>query len=302
MAYVLIVHGADEYQRSTWIRESIKERSETESPEIVRLDGSRIGPEELSVEVGGVPLLSSRRIVRIDRGGKMGAPVRRILVEYAKQGGEPVVLLDAEEGTPAKELRQVAEEVVEIGRLRASDASRFVREQLRKEDGRDLTPGAARMLVVQTGPNPGALAAEVLKIARMSEGSPIGEEQVRELTRYRSRETLWRLADAWSDKDSRRMLEVFRQLKEQGLIRGAGALTPLHLTALDLASAKAGRVKGPKWKQRKMKGAAAKWQWGEIDEAIRALTEADEGMKMGEDAERTFREFLIHQIRSTTPT
>jgi DNA polymerase III delta subunit len=166
-----------------------------------------------------------------------------------------------------------------------------------------FAPGAAEHLVRVVGADLGPLAAELEKLAAVSTGEPVTQEQVARLVGVRHGETMYDWRDAVLDGDASRAAGLLGPVLQQSGVTGVRLVTLLGTTVIGVGVVRAAwdnNVRGPRlqdaayqlqrrarvygllpWQEEAQRWArwAPTWPVERIRAAVRMLVKADTALK-----------------------
>jgi len=266
----------------------------------------QLDPEAIFSLCTTLPMMADRRavVLREVEGWKRKPKTRAAFLKYLERpAAESVVILvqGAAEEAEDKELVRGAY-AVGCEPLPAERARRWL---LRRAGalGVSLEDAAADHLLLATGNNLGAVAAELQKLAALPAGAPLTAEQVGGLVGVRHGETIYDWRDAVLDGAAGRAVAMLGPLLDQPGVTGVRLVTLLGTTLAGVGLARSHfdrRVRGaslerlvfdrlrqlrlfglPDWKQESAAWArwAAAWPATRLREGLRAARDADQALK-----------------------
>jgi len=266
----------------------------------------QLDPEAIFSLCTTLPMMADRRavVLREVEGWKRKPKTRAAFLKYLERpAAESVVILvqGAAEEAEDKELVRGAY-AVGCEPLPAERARRWL---LRRAGalGVSLEDAAADHLLLATGNNLGAVAAELQKLAALPAGAPLTAEQVGGLVGVRHGETIYDWRDAVLDGAAGRAAAMLGPLLDQPGVTGVRLVTLLGTTLAGVGLARSHfdrRVRGaslerlvfdrlrqlrlfglPDWKQESAAWArwAAAWPATRLREGLRAARDADQALK-----------------------
>jgi DNA polymerase-3 subunit delta len=253
--------------------------------------GSLFGDARLVVvtEIDGVKAERGRR------GGWKAADAEAVAVYLASPADSTVLALVAEELKSSSALWKAC---AKAGRVLAYDVAKgklqgWVADQFRQRGVR-AEPDAVAALIALVGDDPQTLRTEVDKIATWAGDEPVGEREVEALVASSVEVPIYELTEAWSKRDTARVLALSETYFERersrrdGAARLAGALAGHlgRLRALKQFAAEgvepkeaAARLKLHPYRAQKLSGQADGFSGEELDDAVLTLAALDGALK-----------------------
>ncbi len=210
-----------------------------------RLEGRGLTLDELKNNCGALPFLSSHRLVIVDgllsrfearqrrpRSGKArsesGPGEWAGLADYIRQMPATTVLVlvdgPVKEGNPLLKQLSPLGEVKVFPLLKGRQLKGWIQQRVREEGG-NITPGAVDLLAEFIGGDLWALKGEIQKLLLYSQGRPIHEDDVRQLTTYFQEASIFALVDAVAEGRSEPAQRTLHRLYDDGI-------EPMHILAM----------------------------------------------------------------------
>ena len=205
-----------------------------------------LDPEDMHTLLNTPPMLAERRVVilRNVEGLRRRPKTREELLRYLRRPSPSTVLIlvQAAGEDRAADLSDLAT-TVDIERLPPERVARWLAYHARRL-GLSLEPEATTFLMQAVGDDLGTLGSELAKLSGLSEGGPIGRDQVAALVGIRHGETVADLVNATLDRHSARAAQLVGPVLEQPGVTGVRTVmalgTELVATALARAELDAG--------------------------------------------------------------
>lgn len=181
-------------------------------------------------------------------------------------------------------------------------------------------PDACAALLHLVGDDLGLLSQEIEKIATWADGEPIGEREVEELVAATADTPVYRISDAWGNRDVAGMLEGTEALLERSA-RPMAATVPIVAGALARQVTTVGRAKRAEeagarpadvakelgvrfdWQAERAFRFGRNYSVAELEDALIRLAELDHAIKGGSRLapELELQRALVDLARSTAP-
>jgi DNA polymerase-3 subunit delta len=267
--------------------------------DVAHVDAAGLAPGAL-VELTSPSLFASARALVVRGLEALPAETGDALVAYAKSPQPDVALLLIHRGGQkgrgiVDKLRKARVRTVECETVKSADLPSFVMREAHAAGGR-ISERAARMLVEAVGSDLRALAAATAQLVLDAGGVAVTEEVVGRYFAGRAEVTSFAVADAAVSGRTSHALEQLRWALRTGvapvlvtsaLASGLRSLAKLAGAPRGLRDADLAREIGvPPWKVRVLRGQLRGWSSEGLARAIRAVAQADAGVKgAAEDAE-----------------
>ncbi len=200
-------------------------------------------PEEVYSLCRTPPMMADRRVIvlRDVEAWKRKTKARGVALDYLSKPSPDCVLLLIQGATDEKEDKDLARLTMAVAcePFRPERAARWVLHRA-KQLGIEAEPGAAELLVRLVGVNLAALAAELEKLAAMTDGPPVTAERVAALVGIRHDETMYDWRDALFDGDAARAGRLLGPVLDQPGVTGVKLLTLVGTTLVGVGATRAG--------------------------------------------------------------
>jgi DNA polymerase III subunit delta len=279
-----------------------------------QLRADEVSAEALASILQTPPMMAEWRVVVVRGAQGLGQKAREVLegaVTSVPPGIALVVTASIPSGSKAKfyTVLQKSARSVEFAAVDPLDAPGRLIEHARLVLGRDLSPEAARALVVALGTEMRGLTSELQKLAAYAgDRSEITAEDVRAVTGAIPRFDRWGWFDLVAE---RRIDEALRQLpvllaageSGVGLIIGVSAqMLRVGLVAAGGAGALERELKPhQRWLARRVVPQARRWTLPEVDAALAELLRTDRLLKSASLTDRQAMEDLLLRLQALRP-
>jgi DNA polymerase III subunit delta len=202
---------------------------------------AQLDAEEVHALCNTLPMLADRRVVllREVEGWRRKTSARTELVKYLKNpSAETIVIMMQGPGEEAEDKELAAGAyAVRFDPLPPERAHKWLALRADKL-GISLEPGAAEHLVRSVGPDLGALASELSKLASLPSGELLTAERVGELVGVRHGETMWDWRETVLDGQTGRAAALLSSVLSQAGVSGVKLVTALGTALVGLGIAR----------------------------------------------------------------
>ena len=319
------ISGSDDFRRRRCMEAALRQEMPEEAADFNydRLDGGSATSEQIATLATTPPLMSSRRLLRIDDAHELSRDATEQLLEVVEaaakrqeQGHDDLALIVSQgvgRGLPpriqhvAKKIKAFAQHDWTLDAFEDKErdwpkAIRWCQQYARDHLGVTVPHDAAERLTRALGiTDTGRLAGEMEKLAHLAQDGTVGRDLVDSTVTEDYDRNLWALVDAVGGRNLAQatdiLPEVLRQPDQSGVrisINLAYRLTKIGL-ALSLraegtpSSLLNKRVGYP---ARSILGQARSWSPKDVDHALSALLEADLALKSGGKEQEVLEDFL----------
>ncbi len=267
--------------------------------------------EEIIARCETLPFFGARRVVVVRHGEELRAPAQDALAAYLDQGPPPSVLILVAESLDRRRRLYAALEragrVILCDRLPAEDLPAWVRARA-AEEGKTITPEAARALVGIVGGGLRELGLEVAKLAAyVGDRKTITADDVHEAASHLAEATVFELMDAVGRRQAGRALGLLHAVIAMGeppvrilYMLGDQLRMVLRTRALverRAPAAEVRRVLGTRaWLYARYREQAAGFARMDVDGILGLLLETDATIKTGAVPPRLAIETLIARL------
>lgn len=265
-----------------------------------------LDPEAVYALCNTPPMMADRRVVLIRdvEAWKRKTKARSTLLACLDRPSPDTVVLLVQSAADEAEDKELAARAISVScdPLPPDRAARWLAHR-GGPLGVSFAPGAAEHLVRVVGAGLGPLAVELEKLAAVSTGEPVTEEQVAALVGVRHGETMYDWRDAVLDGDAARAAGLLGPVLQQSGVTGVRLVTMLGTTVIGVGVVRAAwdkNIRGSRlqdaayqlqrrarvygllsWQEEARRWAmwAPKWPVERIRAAVRMLVEADTALK-----------------------
>jgi DNA polymerase-3 subunit delta len=280
-------------------------------------DGGATSSDEIVNAANTMPFMSDRRLVIVRDVDKLDAAALEALAAYARDPAPStcLVLVATKVARNSKLYRAVAATGVAY-EYAAPKRSEYAGEvvKLLRERGKRISHGAAQQLVDLVGRDLRRLDSEADKLAAyVGETAEVTAAAVSQAVAAGAAASVFELADAVGERDTREALRVLRRLLQAGESPlGIHAMLARHVRALVGARALVARGMSPDamapeigmapWLARNAARQASRYEPAELARSLAGLADAEEQMKTSSaDAGLVLERWIVATARAVKP-
>ena len=298
-AYYL--YGDDDYVKNEELRRltdaAVDPATRDFNFEVLR--GPEVDAETLGSTLSTPPMMADRRVVVVRDVGGLKRDARTMLDKYLKKPAPDLVLiLTAPAEAKADKTLANATTSVEFAPLKGDRIPKWIAYYVEHDLKSSITEGAIKLLQEAAGTELGQLQIELDKLVNFTGGETINEAAVSAVVGVRPGETMGDLLDAVARRDAKSALAMLPAVFQQPKSGGVPIVMALTVQTLGIGWAQSVRERGGRpdlFALLKETGAYCWRSWGEfsttcskaasiwspqaIDDALKAILEADMALK-----------------------
>ena len=274
--------------------------------EQINLSITKLPAKDIVQTMIALPFLGDGRVIIIDGVDALTATDQKELADNLKNvPKDNILIFRTADGKVSAAFQKEADKlgvVIECSALSENEASSFIVSYL-KTYNQTIEPRALNGLISRVGTSLKRLTVELEKVSIfVGDGGNITDKHIQELTTIVSEESVFILADAVSSNDSKKVVEVIKNMLDDNLDdpfqifpmvvrqyrmiwqakvaldagwRGSGDNVKDHARASSLLAADSKFVSASPWQQRKFADLARRMSWEKLRYIYRALLECD---------------------------